>query len=114
MDIIFFSEDRSPDGAITKCFSKTWIVLAKQMGKPYKLLPFSIWYCNDSRQYVAVKVKDNPTINTVIDSNDYEVESDGFNTLKEAKLYIENRARTFVQIQKILDIGKREQTNAKS
>ncbi len=92
MDILFFREEPSPDGAITKAFSKSWIVLAKEMGKPYKLLPYSIWYCNDNRQYVAVKVKDNPTVNTVIDSNDYEVESDGFNTLREAKNYLTNRA----------------------
>ena len=82
MNIIFFKEQGWSD----------WIVMAKEDGKPYELLPYSIWFDKDNRQYVAVKVKNNPTVDTVLDSNDHEESSESFNTLKEAKNYLTNRA----------------------
>ena len=82
MNIIFFKEHGWSN----------WIVMAKEENKPYELLPYSIWFDKDSRNYVAVKVKNNPTVNTVLDSNDYEEFSEGFSTLKEAKNYLTNRA----------------------
>ena len=70
-----------------------WIVMAKEENKPYVLLPYSIWFDKDNRQYIAVKVKNNPTVDTVIDSNDHEEDAEAFKTLKEAKDYLIKRAK---------------------
>jgi len=82
MRVIFFKEQGYKD----------WIVIAKEEDKPFKLLPYSIWYCEDNRCYVAVKVKNNPTVDTVLESEPHEESSEAFATLKEAKNYLTNRA----------------------
>ena len=55
-------------------------------------MPYSIWYCEDTRCYVAVKVNKygqaQPKVNTVLDSNDHQESAEAFQTLKDAKEWI--------------------------
>ena len=82
MNIIFFKEQGWSD----------WIVIAKEEDKPFELLPYSIWFDQDNRQYVAVKVKNNPTVDTVLEREPHEESSTAFFSLKEAKNYLTKRA----------------------
>lgn len=84
MDIRFYREE-SWFGIKADC---NYLVLRKDIGKPFKLMPYSIYFCYDTRCYVAVRIKNNPTVDTVIDSNDHEENAEAFKTLKEAKEWI--------------------------
>ena len=90
MDLIkFFKEESSKDLNIkADC---NYVVVGKNLGEGWKILPYSIWYDETSRQYVAVKVKQaQPRVNTVLDSNDHEEETVAYPTLKGAKQWVYN------------------------
>ena len=88
MDLIkFFKEESSKDLNIkADC---NYVVVGKNLGEGWKILPYSIWYDETSRQYVAVKVKQaQPRVNTVLDSNDHEEYTEAFTTLNSAKKWV--------------------------
>jgi len=94
MDVVsFYKEESFKDFNIkADC---NYIVVGKKYGEGWKILPYSIWYCEDTRQYVAVKVnkygQSQPKVNTVLDSNDHEEYVESFTTLKSAKKYVYNQ-----------------------
>lgn len=91
MDLIkFFKEESSKDLNIkADC---NYVVVGKNLGEGWKILPYSIWYDETSKQYVALKVNKygqaQPKINTVLDSNDHEEEVVSYTTLKGAKQWV--------------------------
>ena len=93
MDILFFREEGMSEKGHSTYINCNYIVMAKEIGKPYILLPYSIWYCEDSRCFVAVTVKNNPTVDTVLNSNRHEEEAEAFNRLRDAKDYLYHKAK---------------------
>ena len=86
IDIRFYREESSKElGIKADC---NYLVLKKDIGKPFKLMPYSIYFCDDTRSYVAVKVKNITNVDTVLNSNDYEEQAEAFETLKDAKEWI--------------------------
>ena len=93
MDIIkFFKEESSKDLNIkADC---NYIVIGKNHGDAWRLLPYSIWYDETYRQYVALRVfkhKSGVSVNFVLDSNDHEEETVSYQTLKGAKEWVYNQ-----------------------
>ena len=108
MDIRFYREESSKElGIEAQCY---YIVMLKEIGKLYKLLPYTIWYCDDTRCYVAVKIKTyqyrNPHLHDVLDCGNHEEWSEAFNTLKDAKEYIFNEVKSGSTINGCIVNGK--------
>ena len=92
MDLIkFFKEESSKDLNIkADC---NYVVVGKNYGDTWKLLTYSIWYDETSRQYIALRVfkhKCGVSINFVLDSNEHEEETVAYPTLKGAKQWVYN------------------------
>ena len=93
MDLIkFFKEESSKDLNIkADC---NYVVVGKNYGNGWRILPYSIWYDETSKQYIALKVNKygqaQPKINTVLDSNDHQIETVAYQTLKGAKQWVYN------------------------
>jgi hypothetical protein len=93
MDIRFYREESSKElGIKADC---NYIVVSKDYKSPYKLMPYSIYYVDDTRSYVALKIieENRLTIDPILDSSDIDhlgnqKEFEAFNTLKEAKEWI--------------------------
>lgn len=91
MDIIkFFKEESFKELKIkADC---NYIVIGKKYGHGWKILPYSIWYCQEAKVYLVVKVnkygQSQPKVNTVLDSNDHEEYTEAFKTLKSAKKWV--------------------------
>ena len=90
MDIRFYREESSKElGIKADC---NYLVVAKDIGDAFKLMPYSIWYCEDSRCYVAVRVRKSKSgvhVNDTLGSHEKnEEEVEAFNTLKDAKEWI--------------------------
>jgi len=93
MDIRFYREESSKElGIKADC---RYIVVSKDHTNPYKLMPYTIYYLDDTRSYVAVKIieENRLTIDPILDSSDVDhlgnqKEYEAFSTLKDAKEWI--------------------------
>jgi len=93
MDTVSFYKEESFKDLNIKA-DCNYIVVGKKNGGGWRILPYSIWYCEDNRMYVAVKVNKygqaQPKVNTVLDSNDHEEYTEAFTTLNSAKKWVYN------------------------
>ena len=91
LDIRFFREESSKELNIKA--DANYLVIFKEIGEEFKLLPYSIWYSEDCKTYCVEKIytwgADFTKIDYVLNSKlDESFSPEAFGTLKEAKKFI--------------------------
>ena len=72
MDIRFYREESSKElGIKADC---RYIVVSKDHKEPYKLMPYTIYYLDDTRCYIAVKIieENRLTIKPILNSSEID------------------------------------------